>query len=441
MKFTVTQTSTIGLIGSLGNALTGPGSGTLVDSQGPSIAIAIGSALIFLGYNVVREAYSYSVSSFPLIAGALLCVGAGSTFVLSAVVKCAAVNYPNLQGVATSIPMAAYGLSAFVLAWSSAIFFPGDTNGILLILSFFPALLFTFSFFFVKMLPPPQQYTHLHSDADDTPSRTSRRTTSVEMIELTHRQHDPEAESHGDKIGIDIHGMQLVRSSLFWSHVVIMGVLAGIGQMYIYSCGYIVKALLTFEYEISTLPSNTQDDIEKFLSVVHQTQSLHVGIISLSSFAGRIFSGSFSDFLVNHLRAQRDWILLGAGVICTFSQLFGLVISSSSLLWITSVTTGLMYGMCFGSYPMIIGDAFGMDHFSTNWGILTLSPIPTAYLFNWIFGKFYDNNSIVDDTGNRECIMGIHCYENAYKITLASSFTVIILALYLLYTKKHQRTA
>lgn len=435
LKFTVTQTSTIGLIGSLGTALTGPGSGSLVDSQGPSLAIAIGAALIFLGYNVVREVYSYALSSFPLVAGALLCVGAGSTFVLSAVVKCAAVNYPNLQGVATSIPMAAYGLSAFVLAWSSTIFFPGDTYGILVILSVVPAALFLFSFFFVKLLP---QQTYASLQADDNHSRT----TSVDVIELTHiRPQSADPMVYNNKPNVDLHGKRLLTSPLFWYHVLIMGILAGIGQMYIYSCGYIVKALLVFEYKISTLPSNTADDVEKFLAIVHRTQSLHVGIISLSSFTGRLFSGSFSDYLVNSLNTRRDWILLGAGAICAFAQLCGLYISSSSHLWIISLSTGLMYGMCFGSYPMIVGDAFGMNHFSQNWGIVTLSPIPTAYVFNWLFGRFFDDNSIVDDTGNRECILGIECYEKAYQITLASSIAVIFLTAHLLLKYRHRRTA
>lgn len=435
LKFTVTQTSTIGLIGNLGTALTGPGSGSLVDSQGPSIAIAIGAALILLGYNIVREVYSYSISSFPIIAGALLCVGAGSTFVLSAIVKCAAVNYPSVQGVATSIPMAAYGLSAFILAWLSSLIFPGDTYGILLILSVVPAGLFLFSFFFVKLLPHDEyeslQTTEVHS-----------RSTSVEVIEMAQLRHSTiESVVHNTKPHIDIHGKKLLTSPLFWSHFVIMGILAGVGQMYIYSCGYIVKALLIFEYKVSTLPSNTADDIEKFLAIVHQIQSVHVGIISLSSFTGRIFSGTFSDFLVNRLHTQRDWILVGAGVICTLAQICGLFISSSKYLWFISATTGLMYGMCFGSYPMIIGDAFGMNHFTENWGIVTLSPIPTAYAFNWLFGKFFDNNSIVDDTGNRECVLGIACYIDAYKITLGASVILLIATAIVIYKHRHYRSS
>lgn len=435
LNFTVTQTSTIGLIGSLGTALTGPGSGSLVDSQGPSIAIAIGAALIFLGYNVAREVYNYSLSSFPLIAGALLCVGAGSMFVLSAVVKCAAVNYPDLQGVATSIPMAAYGLSAFVLAWTSSAIFPGNTYGILLILSFVPAVLFVFSFFFVRFIPTPEYAALATSEAQS-------RTTSIDVIEMTHlRQSEVELTVTNDKSTVDVHGKELFSSSLFWTHFAIMGLLAGIGQMYIYSCGYVVKALLLHEHELSKLPSKTADDVEKFLAIAHQVQSFHVGLISLSSFSGRLFSGSFTDFLVNRLKTQRDWALLGAGVIATIGQSCGLFISNSSHLWIISITTGFMYGMCFGSYPMIIGDAFGMRHFSQNWGILTLSPIPTAYMFNWLFGKFYDDHSIVDDTGSQECLLGIDCYKSAYHVTLVASFGIIALAVHVLWKHRHQHTA
>lgn len=444
LKFSVTQSSTIGLISSLGTALTGPGSGTLVDTQGPSVAIAIGAALVFLGYNVVQQAYSHSYSSFPVIAGAMLCVGAGSTFVLSAVVKCAAVNYPNLQGIATSIPIAAYGLSAFVLSWFSALVVPDNTEGMLWVLCVAPTVLFVFAFFFVRLLPP-QEYTSLETEITDeiNPTRPHSPGESHELQMVTrsraltlsdHNDLDEDHEDHENVVVVgldnaetenseDLHGQKLLSSALFWIHCLIMGILAGVGQMYIYSCGYVVKALLTHEHPLATM---TPNEVDQFLALVHQTQSFHVSIISVSSFAGRLVSGTATDFLVHRVHTSRDWILFGIAVLCLLAQFCGLVISRSSLLWITSGSTGFMYGMCFGAYPMIIGDAFGMNHFTQNWGIITTSPIPTAYLFNWIFGKFYDSNSVEDtSTGNLECTLGIACYSKAYIVTLAASVLVV----------------
>lgn len=450
----MTQSSTIGLISSLGTALTGPGSGTLVDTQGPSIAIAIGAVLVFLGYSIVQQAYNHSYSSFPVIAGAMLCVGAGSTFVLSAVVKCAAVNYPNLQGIATSIPIAAYGLSAFILSWFSALVVPDDTNGMLWVLCIAPAVLFLFSFFFVGLLPP-QGYSSLETDVSNEvdPARPYSPGESHELHMLSRSRAltisgstypDDNVDNHevvvvglddtGAEQAPDLYGQNLLVSPLFWAHCLIMGILAGVGQMYIYSCGYIVKALLTYENSMATMSSA---ELDQFLALVHQTQSFHVSIISINSFTGRLVSGTCTDFLVHRFHKSRDWVLFGIALLCLVAQFCGLVISSSSLLWITSSATGLMYGMCFGAYPMIIGDAFGMDHFTQNWGVITTSPIPTSYLFNWLFGKFFDRNSVENtDTGHLECKLGLGCYSKAYIVTLSASVLVVVLTVLVVFKEK-----
>lgn len=379
---------------------------------------------------MVKKAFAESISSFALIASALLSVGGGSTFILSAVVKCAAVNFPELRGFATSIPMAAFGLSAFVLAQVSAVICPGDTYGLLRILTYLPVVTLFFCFFFVKFVSQP--YASLQGDNSPRDLRSN-----IEMVDPTRQ---PRFDTHNNtKSATELQGRQLFRSSLFWYHFLIMGLLAGIGQMYIYSCGYVVKALLGSDHSHVSDGANAMEDAKAFLAQVQNTQSFHVGIISLSSFTGRLCSGSFSDILVNKLRMQRDWMLIVAGTFAFIAQACGLLVTSSIHLWIISVCTGLMYGMCIGAYPMIIGDAFGMKNFSQNWGILALSPIPTAYAFNLLFGRIYDRNSIITDQGSRECALGNKCYSEAFKVTLASSVFVLFLACHVIFRHRHKR--
>jgi MFS family permease len=442
LKFSVTEASAIGLIASTGAALTGPFSGSLVDSRGPSLALFIGAALIFGGYSVVRAAYSHAlVSSFPLISAALLCVGGGSTFVLSAVVKCAAVNFPEVRGFATSVPMAAFGLSAFVVSRIGSTFYPGDTYGLLSILVYLPAAIFLFAYFYARFVPTkgPNIQDQISEAAG---VRSPGRGDAIQMVHM--RQPSVDAVLYNSSAtksnAIDIYGTKLLKSSLFWTHFFVMGILAGIGQMYIYSCGYIVNALVLAERgslattvaAAASSDASAQDAVQeaqRFLMLVQETQSFHVGIISLSNFAGRLCSGTFSDYLVNRLQLQRDWLLLGAAVLAGGSQMLGIYVEAPAHLWAISMGSGLMYGVCFGSYPMIVGDAFGMAHFSQNWGILALSPIPTAYFFNMLFGMFYDHNSAVDAHGHRECSLGKFCYNEAFRYTTVFSLVALVLAL------------
>lgn len=388
LSLNATSTSFIGMVGNLGMAMTGPLAGIVVDRKGPKFPVLIGAIATFVGYSIIKACYRDKIDTVGILAAALLVVGAGSTFTFSAVVKCAALNFPNARGFATSVPMAAFGLSAFFLSTIASIYMPGDTFRFLQLLSFLPSMLFLVSLYFIRFPPVAQ-----------TPE-------SIEMDDVDHDR----PKKQDDK---DVYGSQLLRNRLFWSHFLVMGVLAGIGQMYIYSCGYVVRALL-----------GNADAV-----AVQRTQSVQVGLISLSSFGGRLLSGSLSDYLNNNLRYQRTWLLVGAGTISLFAQTAGLTIQDASQLWIISMATGIAYGICYGSYPTIVGDSFGMKHFSQNWGLLALSPVSASYMFNMLFGYYYDINSTTDNDGHQTCTLGRACYSSAFKITILGALFVIFMAL------------
>jgi MFS family permease len=409
LALTATNISLVGMIGNLGMAFSGPVAGSLVDKRGPTIPLIIGACFIFMGYSITRIAYLNRISSVKLLGSALLLVGSGSTFAFSALVKCAALNFPSVRGLATSVPMAAFGLSAFFLSTIASIVVPGNTYGLLCLLSFLPTSLFIVSIYFVRFLPP--QYVSLNRG-------------SVEMRDIKRRgtpgiQNAPSSMasmpvSHGDG-AIELNGLSLLRTRLFWGHFVVLGLLAGTGQMYIYSCGYCVRALV----------SNPDSNIETLQSF----QSLQVGIISLTSFTGRISSGIISDYIGSRYGMPRTLLLWVAAVVSLIAQLLALYVSEASGLWKVSAATGLSYGICYGSYPTIISDAFGMKNFSQNWGILSLSPVPISYLLNMLFGVLYDLNSTIDEFGHRVCDRGNGCYSNAFLITVVaaglSSFVLI----------------
>lgn len=391
LSLNATSTSFIGMVGNLGMAMTGPLAGVVVDKKGPKFPVLIGAIATFVGYSIIKKCYQDKIDTVGILAAALLLVGAGSTFTFSAVVKCAALNFPNARGFATSVPMAAFGLSAFFLSTIASIYMSGDTFKFLQLLSFLPSTLFLVSLYFIR-------FPHV-----------AQTTENIELEPVTDVDHDIGTKHKQE----DIHGSQLLRNRLFWSHFLVMGVLAGIGQMYIYSCGYVVRALL-----------GNADAV-----AVQRTQSVQVGLISLSSFGGRLLSGSLSDYLSHKIRYQRTWLLVGAGGISLLAQIAGLTIQDASQLWIISMATGIAYGICYGSYPTIVGDSFGMKHFSQNWGLLALSPVSASYMFNMLFGYYYDINSTTDTDGHQTCTLGRACYSSAFKITILGALFVIFMAL------------
>ena len=67
------------------------------------------------------------------------------------------------------------------------------------------------------------------------------------------------------------------------------------GQMYIYSVGYMVKALVT-----KALPAEMNVNI-----IIQQDQQFQVGLISIANFIGRIVSGISGDIITQSFHKPR----------------------------------------------------------------------------------------------------------------------------------------
>ena len=116
LNLSATQSSMIGIAGPIGVAMLGGVGGWIADRFGPTLPCCIGTVLLLLGYSVVYLCYVHAVRNVPLLGISLMLAGFGSTCTYSAAIKVAAVNFPGHRGTATSIPMSAFGLSAFLFS-------------------------------------------------------------------------------------------------------------------------------------------------------------------------------------------------------------------------------------------------------------------------------------------------------------------------------------
>ena len=163
---------------------------------------------------------------------------------------------------------------------------------------------------------------------------------------------------------------------------------------------------------------------------VEKRQTLHVSIISLGSFSGRLLSGIGSDVLVSKLSRSRFWCLFASALIFCLAQYLGTAVENPNKLFIVSSFTGLAYGMLFGVYPSLVAHAFGVHGLSQNWGTMTLAPVISGNIFNLIYGKIYDGQSIVDDEGHHQCLEGLKCYRSAYWVTFWAAIVAVGLCLW-----------
>lgn len=189
--------------------------------------------------------------------------------------------------------------------------------------------------------------------------------------------------------------------------------------------------------DAAALWKHYDDSIDDKAMVLHQ--QLHVSILSLGSFAGRLLSGAGSDFLVKVLHASRIWCLVIASVIFSLAQICALNIVNPHLLGFVSGFSGLGYGFLFGAFPSIVAECFGIRGLSQNWGFMTLSPVISGNIFNLFYGLVLDAHSVIEADGKRRCEQGIECYRSAYVVTLSACGLGLVVTLWVIWHQARVR--
>lgn len=131
LNYSVTDSSKIALAGTIGVAIAGPVSGKVIDKTGYTRAMIVGGLCILTGYLGLKKQFDRSYSNLYVSYGFLFLVGTGLTFINGACLKCCAISFPSIRGVATSLPLALYGLSALFYSVIGSVFYPGDTSSFL----------------------------------------------------------------------------------------------------------------------------------------------------------------------------------------------------------------------------------------------------------------------------------------------------------------------
>ncbi|KAF1949510.1 MFS general substrate transporter [Byssothecium circinans] len=412
LQLSATQSNVIGTSANLGMYLSGIPMGMITDRKSPRLSGLIGMVALFAGYFPIHVAYDRGVGSMSvgLISLCSFVSGLGSCAAFQAALKTAALNWPTHRGSASAFPLAAFGLSAFFYTLIAGTAFPGDTSGYLLLLSFGTSLVVLAALPFLHVVDPKSGYTVLPT-ADH-----ARRNSN-----LLHRTRS-NGSNASSKFGrsslpqpeVNVTGLALLYKIEFWQLWVLMGLLTGVGLMTINNIGHDVQAL--WNHYDTTLDKDF---------VTHR-QLLHVSIISLGSFFGRLSSGIGSDVIVKKLGQSRYWCAAISGTVFMIAQISAIRIEDPHHLWVVSGLCGLAYGILFGVLPALVMDAFGPDGFAVNWGFMTLAPVVSANVFNLFYGAVYDSHSEVQPSGERNCDEGLVCYRAAYYVTLGSSVLGIL---------------
>lgn len=469
--------ATISVAVNIGSGTGGLPAGVIIDRAGPQVAIVLGSICIFLGYFSLNVIYVHEVQSLALICLAMVFVGFGSVTSFFAGLKAAQANFPNHRGSAGALPIGAYGLAATIFSIIAAKFFDGQSGDLLAFLAYFCGSIAFIGSWFVHVYPEPTMLTTLSSavslsemnQEESSPMHrkpslagslsfwgVGQRLRNASFVQLPSGPSEASAKPDTQLISIystanDLRTLltseesslsdttntkpvikpsviqskgtlsvigDLFRDKTYMIQFCILSLTSGICQMYIYTVGFIVTA--QFEYN-------------GLVGSPATLQALQVSTISLASFGGRVTGGLFSDYLRKKLRAQRQWVVVGAIFITFITQFLVMKSNTVHMITLASLMTGSAYGLIFGSYPAIIADHCGTDHFTTAWGLGCCGPLIVLFSLEKVFGSIYDGHS-----NKGVCSVGNRCYEGAFQVSSTLCVLAAIITGALMYKKRQQ---
>lgn len=478
-RIPVSASSKLSFSLTIGSSLMGILAGIVVD-RSPKLSCLIGSICVFIAYLILNLCYRHEWSSTFLISLSLILIGYGSVSGFYASVKCANTNFPQHRGTAGAFPVSLYGLSGMVFSYLCSKLFGEDiehvfiflmaTCGSMILVGYFSLDIFSNSqgddasikeWELQKSSEADDNIVPLYDNSNDyigSPVCSSPHATyenfalsdnfqeTSEFFGLEDRQlsnrpllspssprtkYDVEGDStikctmdeNCAQKSMRSHVLQSLKSSTFIGYYIILGLLQGVGLMYIYSVGFMIQAQVSSS-PLNQLPINAE-----------RIQSLQVTLLSLLSFCGRLSSGPISDFLVKKFKAQRLWNIVIASLLVflasnkipnDFSSIEDPSLRASKIfknISVCSAIFGYSFGVLFGTFPSIVADRFGTNGYSTLWGALTTGGIFSVSVFTDILGRDFKANTAGDD---ENCAKGVLCYSYTFMVTkYCAAFTLL----------------
>lgn len=409
----------------VGTSVAGLLGGVITDRYGTQIPVLFSLVSITFGYMWLHSLYLAGTAAYTWeLVAAMFFVGLGSTSSYFAAIKAVTVSFPKYKGSAQSVTIASFAILSLIYSYIYSSVFHGSVSKFLFFLSVSSAAMQFVGVLFIRV------------DGHKTDKSAQQELELMELLPLmlsSSSYANLEALNERKTVVSPLQTLnirQTLSHPVFWFHFVVMALTQGIGQMYIYSVGFVVKAI---HYEYAHDPS--QSDIPS----LHSVQALHVSLIAIFSFLGRLASGPMADSIVHRHHGQRQWVTVFGVAIMTIGQFcVSLPIDSWSsnltsanvLLSVVSSIIGFAYGLTFTTFPGIVADLFSLKNYSVVWGVLYSSTVPGLTLFTKVFGYIYDKNSkVVDD--DYICAIGSACYTATFDIT--SGLCVVVLASLLIY--------
>lgn len=196
----------------------------------------------------------------------------------------------------------------------------------------------------------------------------------------------------------DVTGMALLTDARFW--LLFVAILITIG-----ACLFVM--------------SNVSFIVESLGGPMDQVP-LMVASFSMSNTAARLMTGAVSDHFLNQYPRA---LFAGISVMMTATTLVMFLVIPTGALIVPVTMAGISEGVMFGTFPVIIREAFGLKHFGKNYGLISFANcIGYPFIFSPLSSFFYERSAsaLATDKGTMsgKCL-GAQCFRPVFLLAIA----------------------
>ncbi|ETL39064.1 hypothetical protein L916_09530 [Phytophthora nicotianae] len=195
----------------------------------------------------------------------------------------------------------------------------------------------------------------------------------------------------------DITGVALLTDMRFWMLFTPVMIVIGAGLLVMSNVSFIVESL----------------------GGPLQQVPLMVALFSIVNTIGRLVTGALSDLLLT--KYPRAYFATLSAVLTVVTQVVFLSVPPSWLV-LPVAMAGFAEGVMFGTFPVIIREEFGLQHFGKNFGLVSIANcIGYPLFFSPLASYVYQHSAATRTVNGVEKCFGTQCFAPVFFVAIALS--------------------
>jgi MFS family permease len=197
---------------------------------------------------------------------------------------------------------------------------------------------------------------------------------------------------HGGPHIPEVTGMEMLSDARFWLLFFPVLILIGAGLFIMSNISFIVEAL-----------DGPMDQVP-----------MMIALFSAGNMISRIVTGAVSDHFLD--QCPRAYFAALSAICTALTQIVFLILPP---IWLIVPVTlaGIAEGIMFGTFPVIIRESFGIQHYGKNYGFISLANAIGFPLFLSPIASFFYHLSSVTIDGVEKCF-GMVCFQPVFLLVI-----------------------